>query len=351
MCDYLYSVITEKHKGLIASIIKFFLFCLSLIYLELLSVMHFCYRLKIFKIHKLPCKVISVGNITLGGTGKTPLTEFIVKYLLKQNYKVAVLTRGYKREAPPKSMAGMPRSLAEMGDEPYLLKQKLNTPVIVDANRKRGAEFAKKEFNIDTVVLDDGFQQFSICKDLNILTIDSLNPFGNYMVIPRGVLREPLVALGRADIIILTKSNLVKKEDVESIIKFIFKFNRRALILEAEYGLTFPDIKENKVSVLTSIAAPDSFKKMLLVSGFDIALEMDFPDHYCFEDKDIDKIIGNCAAKRSKVIFTTEKDWVRLERFKPKLDNSGIKIFVLPLVMKIKNEERLFSRLRSIYLD
>ncbi|MEW5758596.1 MAG: tetraacyldisaccharide 4'-kinase [Candidatus Omnitrophota bacterium] len=359
MKDYLYSIITDNKKGIFVSLIKFYLFCLSLVYSELLRIVLLCFRLKIFKTYTLPFKVISVGNITWGGTGKTPIVEFIARYLINQGRRPAILTRGYKRKskisAKGRSALGGKNQESKidykiMGDEPYLLKQKLDIPVIVNSDRKKGAEIAKNKFNVDTIILDDGFQQFSIRKDLNILAIDALNPFGNFMVIPRGILREPLSSIARADIIIISKSNLIKKENIDNIKKIIYKFNKKALIFEAAYELILPIIRENKICTITSIASPLSFKNILLNSGFDIILEFNFYDHYSFRKADIDKIVASCNMRNNKIIFTTEKDWVRLEQFKSIFDNAQIKIYILPLRIKIEDEAKLFSRIFTVYL-
>lgn len=341
MRDYLYSIITDNRRGLTVSIIKFFLSCLSLIYSEMLRIILACYKLKIFKTHKLPVKVISIGNITLGGTGKTPLVELIVSYLIKNGHKVAILTRGYKRNK---------NTCDNMGDEPYLLKQKLGVPVIVDSNRRRGAEFAKNKFDVDTVVLDDGFQQFSICKDLDILTIDAANPFGNFIAIPRGILREPISSIQRADIIVVTKVNLVSPQDLNQVIKTVLRFNNRALILELDYSLNIPS-SFNNVCVVTSIASPGSFKKLVIGSGINIISEFSFCDHYCFKQADIDRIISECKKNCVKTILTTEKDWARLSLFKTMFDNAGLEVIALPLKIKIRDEERLYSRVSALYLD
>ena len=162
--SFLYNLATDRSKGFPAGILKIILFILSLIYgLAVTAVMFFCW----FRQYRATCKVISVGNITLGGTGKTPLVEFLARRLRDKGRRVAIVTRGYKRcgQGP--------------ADEPAMLQQKLgDIPVIIDANRRRAIKLAINKA-CDTVILDDGFQQWKIKKDLEIVAIDSTNPFGN----------------------------------------------------------------------------------------------------------------------------------------------------------------------------
>jgi len=225
---YLYSLATDRSRGFIAAIIKFFLFLASAIYGLVIRALIFLYRLSPCR---LGCKVISVGNITLGGTGKTSLVKVIAGYLQQRGHKVAILTRGYKRKKITNYELRI-TNYENMGDEPYMLQMSLaDIPVIVDSNRVRSANRAISEYGTDTVIFDDGLQQWRIKKDLEIVTIDATNPFGNLHMIPRGILREPLSCLKRADVFVLTKTNL--NADLESIKDILNKLNPSGLIIES----------------------------------------------------------------------------------------------------------------------
>jgi len=178
---YLYNLATDRTCGFAQDLIKACLFVLSGIYGLIIKTLLFFSGLNSVRLN---CKVISVGNITLGGTGKTSLVALIAECLRAQGHKVAILTRGYKK--PLGNIDRESKSYQSMGDEPYMLSLKLkDIPVIVDKDRLRSAGRAIKEFARDTVILDDGFQQWRIAKDLDVVTLDAINPWGNQMLIPQ----------------------------------------------------------------------------------------------------------------------------------------------------------------------
>jgi tetraacyldisaccharide 4'-kinase len=172
------------------------------------------YETGFLKQQNLQCKVVSIGNITVGGTGKTPVTLHVADLLRRMGYKVAVISRGYGGSAGKKAgivSDGQEIKMTpeEAGDEPYMISLKLKgIPVIVGRDRVKAGRFAIGEFGSDIIVLDDGFQHLGLRRDLNIVLLDSANPFGNGYLLPRGVLREPLSHLGRADAFVLTRSDL-----------------------------------------------------------------------------------------------------------------------------------------------
>ncbi|MDD5432869.1 MAG: tetraacyldisaccharide 4'-kinase [Candidatus Omnitrophica bacterium] len=356
MKEYLYNLATDKNRGFFPEIAKLFLAVLSLIYALIVRLTVY---FKLRNQHVLGCKVISVGNITMGGTGKTTLVELIVKYLKSKDKRIAILTRGYKRGVQVKRQENND-SYESMGDEPYMLQSKFkDLPVIVDKNRVRSALRAIRDFKVDTVVLDDGFQQWGIKKDLEIVAIDSVQAFGNQKVLPRGILREPLSSLKRADIFVLTKTDLCL--NLENTLNILGRINPQALIVESIHEpLGFYELREpgkllsvdflkgEKVSLFSGIGDPGSFERMVDRLGIDIGQTFRFNDHHAYSEADLKKIISESKNKGIFNIITTQKDAVRLLSFN--LSDERLRIFVLLIGIKIiKNEERFYSRLFKLY--
>ncbi|MCM8780919.1 MAG: tetraacyldisaccharide 4'-kinase [Candidatus Omnitrophica bacterium] len=352
---YLYDIATDKRNGFYVSLVKFILFILSVFYGLTVRVLIFSSNLGS---RRFNCKVISVGNITLGGTGKTILVEFLAKYLRQKGHRIAILSRGYKRGSS--GIDYPPVSYETMGDEPYMLKVKLkDVPVIVDKNRIRAISFAIRNYAVDTVILDDGFQQWRIKKDLEIVTIDATQPFGNRRVIPRGILREPLSSLRRADVFFLNKVNLTVS--LEGIRQTLEKINPLAIIVEADYQpkgfwqLGNPDrlygidtLKGKTITLFSGIAHPESFEALIRNLDIDIGLSFRFPDHHSYSKQDLENIIQLSKQRNIDIIVTTEKDMTRVSCLS--LPSGQFFLFALQVELKIsRNEEGLYNRLHRIY--
>lgn len=362
---YFYSLATDKEKGLIAGVLRIFLLILSCIYG---LTVRFLISFHSLRACRLSCKVISVGNITLGGTGKTPLVEFIARYLKQQGHKVAILTRGYKRKAAeylPASRQGeadggiRTTEYETMGDEPYMLSKNLgDIPVIVDANRARGAAQAIREYGADTVILDDGFQQWKIKKDLEIVAISAVNPFGSRNMLPRGILREPLSSLKRADCFVLTKTEF--NPNPQALKDYLSSINPQAQIVESIhspvgfYPLDQPDrllgtdaLKGKTVTLTCGIADPDSFEAALKRLSINIGLSFRFPDHYPYQERDIEEISRKSQERKIEIVVTTEKDASRIPRLAL---SKGLRIFVFKIQLRIKSDEKEFlNRILRVY--
>ena len=356
MCrEYLYSLATDKKKGFFANTIKFFLFILSLVYGLSVRILFLFYRIKPCKLN---CKVISVGNITLGGTGKTSLVQLLAEFLKEAGYRIAVLSRGYRRPFSRHPSFGL--SYETMGDEAYMLSRNLdNIAVIVDKDRIRAAQKAIRDYKVDSVILDDGFQQWRIKKDLDIVTIDATNPLGNSHLLPRGIMREPLSSLKRADIFILTKVNL--KSDNQRIKELLNNINPEVPIIEALYepagfykigrlrdNLLEPhEFLNKRVTLVCGIADPQSFENIITKLGINIGLSFRFADHHIYTEKDFDKIISESKQKGISIIITTEKDSVRFINLRHLLLNMDC--FVLRIRLELLQYESFIERIHSLY--
>jgi tetraacyldisaccharide 4'-kinase len=289
---------------------------------------------------KLPRKVISIGNITLGGTGKTPAAIALAEEAKKRGLMACILTRGYKgiAKGPCFVSRGEGPLLDEYhaGDEAVLMAEKLKgVPIVKGRNRYEAGMFALSSltaaFIPDIFVLDDGFQHWHLFRDKDVLLVDGINPFGNRRLLPVGSLREPVSAMARADVIVITKIGgygLRKLEDVDRTeekgpVKELRKYNADAPIFFADHrpsmftGLSGGDLplewaKGRKIFGFCGIGNPESFKQTLLCTGADLTGFRNFRDHHRYTRSDIGKIIKNAARCGAGWIVTTEKDIMRL---------------------------------------
>ncbi len=324
------------------NIMKYILVPFSLVYLLLVSIRNAFYGSHIFKEHKLSTKVISVGNITWGGTGKTPAVLFIKDALLKKGLKPAILIRGYGK------------------DEPALLSRLAGgVPVIVGKNRVKNGRKALAKHSIDTILLDDGFQHRRIKRDLDIVCIDATNPFGNGLLIPAGSKRERLSALKRADIFLITKADLVKNSKALNKLEQKLKdVNLNALIVrsihKAEYFYKLSNeqlvdigaLKDKRIALLSAIGNPMAFEKTILNLGLKFDRHFRFRDHHWYKEKELKKIEDYCNKNNIDIVITTDKDAVKLSPFT--IHNSLFTILRVKLKI-IENEQRFYDRLFGIY--
>jgi tetraacyldisaccharide 4'-kinase len=283
---------------------------------------------------KLPCRVVSIGNITVGGTGKTPATIAVAEEAKKRGLMPGILTRGYK---------GMLKGICfvskgdkpllneeDAGDEPILMAERLKgVPVIKGADRYEAGKFALASLPVDLrpdiFILDDGFQHWRLYRDKDILLIDGTSPFGNKRLLPLGPLREPLNAIDRAGIIVITKLVSSRQSIVSSLKEEIKKHNSKASLFIAEHrpskfvtaaGKTFSLewARGKNFFGLSGIGNPESFKKTLLAAGLALKGFKSYRDHYRYDARDIRKIIEDSKKSNADWIVTTEKDIMRLKK-------------------------------------
>lgn len=339
MREYIYSLMTDKRDGFIAFIIKGFLSLVSFFYGLVLKIMR---PIRIFTAKKLPCKVISVGNLTLGGTGKTPTACLLARFLKKEGRNPTVLIRGY-------------------GDDEWKMLESLldNIPVIVGRDRVSSGRKACSKFQADPVILDDGFQHWRLKRDLDILLVDSTNPFGNRRLFPRGVLREDIKDLGRADIVMLTKTDMAssKLKDVKNELRDRVPHIPILESIHAPlefYNLTDKKklevsfIKDANICSLSSIVNTEYFEYVLKALGADIVSRFHYPDHYNYKQRDLEFITNQCKKLNIDTIVTTEKDAVKLNQIQE--TRPRMRILVLRIELKVTDGERILKeRLRSLY--
>ncbi len=346
--EYLYNLLTYKINGPFAALLRGFLFTLSLVYGLAVVILAGFYRIRPVR---FGAKVISVGNITLGGTGKTTLVEYLAEKLNSQGKRIAVLSRGYKRDT-------VKLGAQSIGDEPAMLRKKLPfLRVIVDKNRVRAAFKVIRDYAADTLILDDGLQQWRIFKDLEIVAIDTANPFGNYRMLPAGFLREPLSALRRADIFVLTQVG--PDQDTAELCAKLSGINSQALIVESIHkpeafsnvsgsggSLGLDSFKGKSAVVFSGIGNPQGFEDCVCSLGIKIAKAFRFADHHDYTRADIDGIIKAARQMNLDAIITTEKDAVKIRE----LQIRGAVVLVLDIKLSItKNEAEFNRRLLNLY--
>ena len=345
MREYLYRLATDKEKGFAAAFFGAFLMLLSYFYALAVWAILLLYRIKIFKTHTLPVPVISVGNITLGGVGKTPMVQFIARYLKEKGIKPVILTRGYMGEG-----------VKAESDEAALLSESLGgIPVVVGANRVKMARKVLKKYSPDVFILDDGFQHWRLARNLDIVLVDAARPFGNGWLLPRGILREPRSSLRRAGMIVLTKTDLAEK-NLAALEEKIKDFNSLCPVIETVHRpVSLKDFAQNKavelsflkgktVAALSSIGDPVSFEKLLKSCGAAVKKHFAFPDHHVFTEKDLALAADFCKEERIDVFIVTEKDAVKLKALLPR--SSGVKFLSLPIKIEItEGEDEFFKRI------
>jgi tetraacyldisaccharide 4'-kinase len=305
---------------------------LSVLYGLAVRLRHTFYVHAFFKQKKLPQRVISVGNITLGGTGKTPTVMQIAGVLCRSGKHPVVISRGYGRsdESALVVVSDGKQVLVDAktgGDEPVLIGSKLvDVPVVADSNRFRAAWFALQKFGNDTVILDDGFQHLQVQRDLDIVLLDAVDPFGSGKLFPAGILREPLSALQRAHAVLIT--GMERVEDLGPL-KSVIRQNTQARIftsyqvpsdlVDVMTGETKPlsALRGIDVLALSGIARPASFVSLLRSLGAEVKVKFVYPDHYDYKSSDLAAIVQRAADERIGMIVTTEKDAVRLRNLIP----------------------------------
>lgn len=341
--------------------IKQLLFPFSLLWEAIHSFRRFAYRIEMFSSKKFKVPVISVGNLSFGGTNKTPFTLFLSNLLKKENKKVAVLMRGYKgkleNEGGLLNKSSVKKPVCDFGDEAILLiNGNSDLDIIVGKKRSRNLEKFYNQINSDVVLLDDGFQHLAIKRDLDIVLLDSTMDILKYKTFPVGYLREGFGALSDADVIVYTRCDQVDLDKLTSLKSKISPFLRRGVI-HVETALTplgiFNDkrqlvldlssLKGKTVFAFCGIANPKTFFSSLEKLGAIVEKEFIFKDHHFFSDKELASMLKEGESKDT-IFLTTEKDFVRIsETFK-----NG-RIFYLGAEIKVlKGFEELERKIKSL---
>ena len=347
--SFVEGVLYDRDLSISARLFGLFLHPFSYIFYIIVRIRLFLYS-KGYFLHsvRLDGLVIVVGNLTMGGTGKTPVVERLARELQSKQKKVAVLSRGYKSkddlahnsilpwrrkvtDVGTKVVSDGNRVLLdseEAGDEPFMLAHNLpGVVVLTDKDRVRAGQYAIREFSAEVLILDDGFQYLPIQADMNLLLVDQLNPFGNHKLLPRGILREPVSHLSRASYVMVTKSEI---EPQLELLETIRKFNHQAEIIRCahkpkvfrqvnhtkEEKLNF--LYEREVGVFCGIASPRGFEQLIHRMSGELRYRKRFLDHHRYEKDELNRLFQQAKNSGVEVMITTEKDAVRIPKdFQP----------------------------------
>jgi tetraacyldisaccharide 4'-kinase len=359
---FVLEVIFEERRGSGAELTRAVLFFLSKIFQVAVKTRRFLYNVRILRDSTLGVQVIAIGNLTVGGTGKTPVVEKFARELRDQGRNVAILSRGYRsrptplherllnkillrEDTTPPRVVSDGRSLLldseSAGDEPYMLASNLkDVVVLVDKDRVKAGRYAIEKFGCDTLLLDDGFQYWKLRgRRQDIVLVDCQQPFGNERLLPRGTLREPPSHLARASTIFITKSDGKTAE----LRQRITELNPTAGIIECvHHPLYLEDvftgqrseldlIKGRKVASLSGIAQPESFEHNLVKIGSELVYSKRFADHHRFTQQEVLNAINRSKKRQAEMIITTQKDAVRF----PKIDRRDLPILFMRVEIKI----------------
>ncbi|MEI8248010.1 MAG: tetraacyldisaccharide 4'-kinase [Lentisphaerota bacterium] len=371
--QYFLELIIGKRKSPKDQLMLLLLFVISRFYRAVVQFRMWLYDKRIIRNRAIGCLVVSIGNLSCGGTGKTPVVEVFAKTLSHKGRKVAILSRGYrskqrsmlvkltqkfsskKMEVPPKVVSDGKNLLldsAYAGDEPYMLANNLtDVVVLVDKDRVKAGLYAIDEFGTDTLIMDDGFQYMSLKPHINIVLVDSTDPFGNHHVLPRGILREPVKNIRRADYVFLTKST--GGNHLRHLKAFIRRHNRRAEIIECCHKPMYLEkvykkgereplemLKGKRVAALSAIAVPESFEAFVRQLGGDIVEAQHFADHHRFTQQEIIDFINQAKKSKAEMIITTEKDAVRM----PRLERQDIPVYFMRVEIDIISGQESFDQ-------
>lgn len=344
----------EQKRTLRGRLLLFSLLPFSLVYRSAVFLRNGLFDLGILKQQKMKCPVISVGNLTVGGTGKTPLVIMLANFLREKGYRPAVLSRGYgsRTSSAIHVVSDGNRILmdrADGGDEALLIaRSSPGVAVLTGAGRIVTGRFAADRLGVDILILDDGYQHRHLARDVNILLMDRTRPFGNGFLLPAGPLREPKGALKRADIIIATGSDGGNAQvfppdgGIAPGVPLFRGIRRPKEIRHGGTGQVLPlaALNGTRVCAFSGIGSPESFRKTLDSLGADVGCHLDFPDHYRYRREDLRRIQEAASGAAASMIVTTEKDGVHLEDFPFFLE----KVFFLRIAMEIVPNEQAFHQ-------
>lgn len=315
-------LISGQKGGIGAAFCRLFLSGISVGYSVIVRLRNSLYSKGFFKSHSVSAVVISIGNVTVGGTGKTPLVVWLYKYLQKKQINCAILTRGYKTQTKGRATNYDRRATAT--DEPGILAE--NCPqakVIVNPDRLAGATEAIYKFGPEVLIMDDGFQHRRLARDLDIVTIDSTQPFGCDKIFPAGLLREPTASLKRADAVVITRCDQISKHELDELEKKLRAIKPEMLIGRSIHApvsvqtmdkrqIDIDQLKDKKVFAFCGIGNPNAFLNTIKALGAELVGSKIYNDHYHYTNGFLADIYEQAEHLGADLVLTTQKDWTKI---------------------------------------
>jgi tetraacyldisaccharide 4'-kinase len=304
-------LVASQNPPLVYKIVRWALLVPSFFYRIVVVFRNRLYDMSVLKTVKVPAAVISIGNITTGGTGKTPLVAWLCNHYTAKGISTAVLTRGYKSKD------------SVFADEPAMLaKASPDAKVIVNPDRIAGAQRAISEYNAKLLIMDDGFQHRKLARDIDIVAVDATEPFGYEKILPAGLLREPLDSLKRANAVVITRSNQNSPEKISEIKDRISQINSDIVFASAVHKplgiklikddqMQLKELIGKKIYAFCGIGNPASFFQTLSDMALNIVGTKVYNDHHMYTDADIAAIYEDASYKQAQLVLTTHKDWIK----------------------------------------
>ena len=310
--NYFRNLISEKDSSVSAKLIRFLLRVISVFYSLIIELRNIWFDWKILRSYKVDATVISIGNLTAGGTGKTPIVMWLCNLLAEKNIKTAIVSRGYKSKT------------GTLGDEAAMMVN--NCPmakITINNDRVSGAKKAIEKYSVEAIVLDDAFQHRRIKRDMDIIAIDATCPFGFDRILPSGLLRESPKSLKRAQAVIITRTDQCDKNSLDKIENKIKAHNPNILIAHSVHKIvsakrfkdeviSVEELKKKKSFAFCGIGNPESFSKSLINTGLEVVGEKFFNDHQDYTKESLKDVGVLAKDSGADILLTTQKDWVKI---------------------------------------
>ena len=364
---FLHMLQNKEVEGITMHVIAGILYAFSLVYEQLVNIKLLAYKIGLSSRQRLSCYVISLGNITVGGTGKTPTAQKLARDIRDMGYRVVILNRGYRAKwhgevGIVSDGQHLHMDAAEAGDEAYMLAKHLpNVPVLIGAQRAVTGQYAIEHFGAEVAILDDGYQHWQLFRDMDILLVDAVNVFGNGHLLPRGTLRESMSHISRADVCLMTKVDQAAEGSCEYIRETVHKYNEKAQIVESIHqprcfipiadwhvdlagsGIDVNNIKGKRIMAVSAIGNPASFERTLKDLGAVIIESLRYPDHHEYTMQEMQDVLQQAEAQGAESIVITEKDAVKIPA-EVAIANWSIPIYVICVEVTFKSGAEDFQK-------
>jgi len=346
-------LISGQSSGAGATVLRFLLMPAAAVYSIIIRLRNFLYSKGLLRTHRVNVPVISVGNITTGGTGKTPFVIWLCRFLQNRNVACAILTRGYKTHAEKRVSSIQDR--ASRTDEPAIFAESCpEAKVIVNPDRVAGAAEGVNRFGAKALIMDDGFQHRRLARDADIVTIDAMRPFGYGKMLPGGLLREPVTGLKRANAVVITRCDQIAEAELVQLGERLRLINPNMVIARSVHApicaksidnkeMSLEELKGKKVFAFCGIGNPDAFLGTIRQLGADVIGSQIYDDHYYYAENDMGDIYAQAERLNADLILTTQKDWNKIAL--PALAKEDIAFAYLAIELKFVSGEDKITRL------